>query len=84
VRKYIKNKPRIVSTLLSEDDQKRVGLTEKDLLARDDTVGGTSAEPLAKDDPAKTSRPAAGKPGGKKISPPRPAGSGKTMGNRKP
>jgi hypothetical protein len=66
VRKYIKNKPRIVSTLLSEDDQKRVGLTEKDLLARDDTVGGTSAEPLAKDDPAKTSRPAAGKPGGKK------------------
>jgi hypothetical protein len=83
VRKYIKNKPRIVSTLLSEEDQKRVGLTEKDLLGRDDPVGRTSGEPLAKDEPAKTSRPAA-KPDGKKISSPRPAASGKAMGNRKP
>ena len=33
VRKYMKNKPRIVSALLSEEDQKRITLTEKDLLA---------------------------------------------------
>ena len=84
VRKYIKNKPRIISVLLSEEDQKRVSLTEKDLLVRDDPVGRMSGEPLAKDEPAKTSRPAAAKPDGKKISAPRPAGSGKTMGNRKP
>jgi zinc protease len=44
VRKYIKNKPRIVAVLLSEADQKRIGLTEKDLLLRDDPVGATSDE----------------------------------------
>jgi zinc protease len=46
VRKYIKNKPRVVAVLISEADQKRIGLTEKDLLLRDDPVGATSAEKL--------------------------------------
>ncbi len=34
VDKYIRNKPRVVAVLLSEEDQKRVGLTEQDLAAR--------------------------------------------------
>ena len=44
VRKYIKNKPRIVAVMISDADQKRIGLTEKDLLARLDTVGAAVAE----------------------------------------
>jgi zinc protease len=39
VGKYMKNKPRIVSVLLPEADQKRIALSEKDLLSRDDRVG---------------------------------------------
>ena len=39
--------------------QTPLGLVEKDLLVRDDPVGRMSGEPLAKDEPAKTSRPAA-------------------------
>jgi len=76
VRKYIKNKPRIVSTLLSEDDQKRVGLTEKDLLARDDAP--------AKDEAAKAPRPTAPKSGARKTPAPQSAGSGNATRNRKP
>ncbi|MGE0126635.1 MAG: M16 family metallopeptidase [Blastocatellales bacterium] len=67
VRKYIKNKPRIVSVMLSETDQKRIALTDKDLLVRDDVVGAASVEkPEA---PAKVaSDPKAGsKASGKKI-----------------
>ena len=41
----MKNKPRIVSALLSEDDQKRITLTEKDLLSRADSVGAADDEP---------------------------------------
>ena len=44
VRKYIKNKPRIVAVMISDADQKRIGLTEKDLLARLDPVGAAVAE----------------------------------------
>jgi zinc protease len=44
VRKYMLNKPRIVSVLLSEADQKRIGLTEKDLLMRNDPVGAASTD----------------------------------------
>jgi zinc protease len=50
VRKYIKHKPRVVAVLMSYADQKRIGLTEKDLLARLDPVGaaaGTKAAPKA-------------------------------------
>jgi len=51
VRKYIKHKPRVVAVLMSDADQKRIGLTEKDLLARLDPVGaaaaGTKAAPKA-------------------------------------
>ena len=38
VRKYIKNRPRIYGVMLSADDQKTLGLTEKDLLARPDAM----------------------------------------------
>jgi hypothetical protein len=69
VRKYIKNKPRVVSALLSEDDQKRVGLTEKDLLLRDDPV---VAADDGRDEKAKTTKT------------PRTEGGGKVMGNKKP
>jgi len=69
VRKYIKNKPRVVSALLSEDDQKRVGLTEKDLLLRDDPV---VADGDGREEKAKTTKT------------PRTEGSGKVMGNKKP
>lgn len=49
VHKYIKNKPRIVAVLISEADQKRAALTEKDLLARLDPVGAAVADkPAAK------------------------------------
>lgn len=44
VNKYIKHKPRIVAVMISETDQKRVGLTEQDLLFRLDPVGGSMAE----------------------------------------
>src|SRR5262249_9055712 len=44
VRKYMMNKPRIVSVLLSDADQKRIGLTEKDLLAREDPVGAAGGD----------------------------------------
>jgi zinc protease len=84
VRKYVKNKPRIVSALLSEADQKRIGLTEKDLLARDDIVGQAPGDAPEKENAAKTSQTGAPKPGDKQKSVPQPAGSGKKMGNRKP
>jgi zinc protease len=69
VRKYIKNKPRVVSALLSEDDQKRVGLTEKDLLLRDDPVVAADG---GRDDKTKTTKT------------PQTGGGGKVMGNKKP
>ncbi len=43
VRKYIKHKPRVSAVLISEADQKRIGLTERDLLAREDPVGAASS-----------------------------------------
>jgi hypothetical protein len=79
VRKYIKNKPRIVSALLSAEDQKSVSLTENDLLAHGDAV--TEA---AKDKDVKTPPSKAGKPAAKKTSGPRPAAGGGGLGNRKP
>lgn len=56
VRKYIKNKPRVVAVLMSDADQKRIGLTEKDLLVRLDPVGGAAAEtkPAPKATPNRT------------------------------
>jgi zinc protease len=74
VRKYIKNKPRIVSALLSEADQKSIGLTEKDLLARDDAVEPAGDGRTAKDEGAKAPKSGAGK-----TPAPRPA-----VRNRKP
>ena len=84
VRKYIKNKPRIVSALLSDADQKRIALTEKDLLDRDDAVERVSEDRAAKDEAAKEQRTTEPKSGAKKTSAPRPSGGGKAMGNRKP
>jgi hypothetical protein len=79
VRKYIKNKPRVVSVMLAEGDQKRVGLTEKDLLARDDAI-----EQAAKDEDEKAPGSKAPRSGAGKLSTPRKAGAGRAMGNRKP
>ena len=79
VRKYIKNKPRVVSALLSEEDQKRVGLTEKDLLVRDDPVVAADDGREEKAKGAKAPRTNANQ-----TAPPRPAASGKMMGNKKP
>jgi zinc protease len=84
VRKYIKNRPRIVSALLSEDDQKRVGLTEKDLLVRDDPAVAANDVPTEKAKSAKTPPPKASKPAANGASAPKAAGSGRMMGNKKP
>ncbi len=70
VRKYIKNKPRVVAVLLSESDQKLAKVTENDLLARDDRIGAVNydkPETPAKDDAAKTPRAAAPKAENKKT-----------------
>jgi zinc protease len=72
VRKYIKHKPRVASVLISGTDQKRIGLTEQDLLAREDPVGAASGAPAAA--PAKTKQTQQG--AGKKT----PA----TKGKKKP
>jgi len=69
VRKYIKNKPRVVSALLSEDDQKRAGFTDKDMLLRDDPV---VAADDGRDEKTKTTKT------------PQAGGGGKVMGNKKP
>jgi zinc protease len=75
VRKYIKDKPRIVSALLSADDQKGISLTENDLLARGDSV--------ADDKTAKPAQSKAQKPASGKSTASQPAGGGK-LGNKKP
>lgn len=58
VRKYIKNKPRVVGLLISEADQQRIGINEQDLLARDDKAGAApeSETTRAKGKSAKTAR----------------------------
>ncbi len=43
IRKYIKHKPRVVAVLISDADQKRIGLNEKDLLSRLDPIGAAAA-----------------------------------------
>jgi zinc protease len=55
VDKYIKNKPSIAAVLISETDQKRIGLTEKDLLMNETTA---VAKPEPKLEP-KTAAPKA-------------------------
>ncbi|MCI0391467.1 MAG: insulinase family protein [Acidobacteria bacterium] len=67
VRKYMKNKPRIVSVLLPEADQKRIALTEKDLLARDDQVGRMNDDKLETPAKDETKPKAAPKPDNKKT-----------------
>jgi zinc protease len=66
VAKYIKNKPRVVTVMISEADQKRVGLTDQDLMYRVDAVGassGTKAETVTKPQPKTGAKgAAAGKP----------------------
>jgi zinc protease len=84
VRKYIKNKPRVVTALLSEDDQKRVGLTEKALLVRDDPVVAGDGGRAEKAQAEKTPRPKAPKSVADQTPAPRPTGGGKIMGNKKP
>ena len=80
----MKNKPRIVSALLSGEDQKLAGVTEKDLLVRNDPVGAADSEPAAKSKTAKTPRSKAPKSVADRTSTPRTAGDGRVMGNKKP
>jgi zinc protease len=80
VRKYIKNKPRIVSALLSAEDQQRIALTEKDLLVRSDGVAAAGAERATKDDAAKTPKSKTGKPAARKAA----SAGGGTLVNKKP
>jgi zinc protease len=79
VRKYIKNKPRIVSAMLSAEDQQRTALTEKDLLARGDGVAAAGGDQTTKDDAAKTPKSKTGKPAARKA-----AAAGGTVVNKKP
>jgi zinc protease len=48
VNKYIKNKYRVVGVLISETDQKRIGLTEPDLLVRETPVAKLEVKPEVK------------------------------------
>ncbi len=84
VRKYIKNKPRVVAVMLSEQDQKRVGLAEKDLLARADPIGQTAGGAPASAEVRKTPQPATPNPAAGKTSAPRPAGSGRSQVKQRP
>jgi zinc protease len=65
VRRYIKNKNRVVTVMVSEADQKRISLTDQDLLARLDAVGAAVAD-----------KPAP-KIGGKGVSAKKPVGKAK-------
>lgn len=53
VRQYMKYKPRIVAVLISEPDQKRIGLTNQDLMYRLDPVGGEMADKKSEPNPGK-------------------------------
>ncbi len=48
VNKYIKGKHRVAGVLISAEDQKKIGLTEETLLAREDAPGRGVAESPAK------------------------------------
>jgi len=64
VDKYIKNKPRVVAVMISEADQKRIGLTEQDLMYRVDPVGAAAEikkEPTTRPQPKNTGKGAATK-----------------------
>lgn len=87
IRKYIKNRPRIYGVMLSVEDQKKVGLTEKDLLTRPDTVQPlklpetpitSTAQPAL---PPETKAPVATQPGKPKTT--QPATSGGPLKNTK-
>lgn len=45
VRKYMKNKPRVVAVMISPEDQKKIGLTNQDLMQRLDPVSASSSDP---------------------------------------
>jgi zinc protease len=79
VRKYIKNKPRIVSALISVDDQKGISLTENELLARSDTITDAAKD---KSDKTPESKARKSTPAGKTAAP--RAGANGAMGNKKP
>ncbi|MEP7343000.1 MAG: pitrilysin family protein [Acidobacteriota bacterium] len=60
VRKYMKNKTRVVAVMISPEDQKKIGLTEQDLMNRLDPVNASANE---KQDANESLPPV--KPGGK-------------------
>ena len=63
-------------------DQKRITLTEKDLLGRADPVGAADDGSAAKTKAAKTPQSKAPEAGANRTSTSRTAGSGKVMGNK--
>ncbi|HKX32336.1 MAG TPA: pitrilysin family protein [Blastocatellia bacterium] len=52
IDKYVKNQPRVVAVMISEADQKRIGLTESDLLR--DKPGDKPAAKESEGEPAKS------------------------------
>jgi zinc protease len=76
VRKYMKNKPRIVAVLLPEGDQKRIALTERDLLVRDDQVSAVVDDKAGTPAKGEAKSKTAPKPDDKKIT--------TTTGTKKP
>jgi zinc protease len=75
VDKYIKHQPRVAAVLLSAEDQKRINLTEQDLLQREDPVG---AAPKAVAPPAKPGDAAPAKSTKRPGAPAKAKGKGKT------
>jgi zinc protease len=67
VNKYIKGKHRVAGVLMSAQDQQRIGLSEQDLLQRDDSPSAVAGATGRAATPA--GKPAAGKP----VPRPRPA-----------
>ncbi len=62
VNKYIKGKHRIAGILISEQDQKRIGLTEQDLLVRDDVPSAVAGKTETSGKPATVKSAAGAKP----------------------
>jgi zinc protease len=75
VNKYIKGKYHVVGVLISEQDQKRIGLTEQELLARVDLAGEVSSPPSETPEAATASPKSVGRPKAGAKSKPKGGGS---------
>ncbi|MDQ3011797.1 MAG: insulinase family protein [Acidobacteriota bacterium] len=73
-RKYIKNKTRVVAVMISAADQKKIGLTEQDLMFRLDPISAASANDKTETSPAQPPV----RPGGKGEAAKKPINKPKT------